>query len=555
VSNNKIVESSPADAPSATVRKKAVIGTLLGATIIGGAFAAGVGGSSTDNGSSAPVIVVKGKPTAAPTPTPVATPTPTPTPPSSADSFAVGINVAGSNYYSPERTFANLAFATGNWRNPAASWSDVPKSKLTAGGTPLIDAALFLNIPQTVWAGKATQIRCTWTGSGTIRIDGDTQMAAANRSVTFTWPGRKGTSLPSLLLYVNGVNAADPLANLDCREPNLKVNGAFDQRIVDDLKPYRVLRYLDWSTANGNPASATWATRSLPQRMVQDGTDGIALEHMVDLANAVGSDPWFTVPWNADEGYVRAMGKLVHDRLAPGRKAYFELSNETWNYAFPIGNVVLNEGLARNLSPDRYSKNLLRYAEKSVWFHKLLTSAFQDNPARLVRVLNLQNGNSSGIDQMMNFRDTKQWVDAIATAPYFGHSLLRTVDVGVTDLPRLFASLETMRVETIARAVTDKASATKWGKRYLSYEGGQHIVPPAASADVAMRMQRSPLMHDIYQRYLSDWKSKIGGTVTLYSATGGINQYGAWGIREYAGQPVSETPKRRAVLEAIAANQ
>lgn len=553
MSNNNVVKSSVGDESSASSRKKVIIGTLLGATIIGGAFATGVGGSSTSNGSSTPVIVVKGKPT--PTPTPVPTPTPTQAPSPGAEAFAIGINVAGSNYYSPERTFANLAFATGAWRNPAAAWADIPKAKLTAAGTPLINAVLVLNIPQTVWAGKATQIKCTWTGSGSVKINGDTQATATNHAVTFTWPGRKGTALPAVLFYLEGVNASDPLANLDCREPGLTTNGVFDQRIVDDLKSYRVLRYLDWSTANNNPASATWATRSDPQRLVQDGTDGIALEHMVDLANAAGSDPWFTVPWNADEGYVRAMAKLVHDRLAPGRKAYFELSNETWNYAFPIGNVVLNEGLARNLSPDKYSNNLLRYAEKSVWFHKLLTSAFQDNPARLVRVLNLQSGNSSGIDLMMNFRDTKQWVDAISTAPYFGNDLLRSVDVGVTDLSRLFASLETMRAESIERAVADKASATKWGKRYLSYEGGQHIVPPAASADVAMRMQRSPLMHDIYQRYLSDWKTKVGGTVTLYSATGAINQYGAWGIREYAGQSVSETPKRRAVLEAIAANQ
>jgi hypothetical protein len=273
---------------------------------------------------------------------------------------------------------------------------------------------------------------------------------------------------------------------------------------------------------------------------------------MVDLANAVGADPWFTVPWNADETYVRAMGKLVHDRLAPGHKAYFELSNETWNYAFPIGTQVLNEGLARRLSPDRYTNNLLRYAEKSVWFHKLLTSAFQDNPARLVRVLNIQNGNGYGIDQIMNFRDTKQWVDAIAAAPYFGHDLLRSVDVGVTDLPRLFTTLEAMRVETISRAVSDKANATKWGKRYISYEGGQHIVPLPATEDVAARMQRSPLMYEIYKRYLNDWKAKIGDTLTLYSATGSISKYGAWGIREYAGQPLTETPKRRAVLEAAA---
>lgn len=553
MSNPKVAESAIPDASSASFRKKAVIGTLLGATIIGGAIAAGVGGSASDNGSQKPIIVVKGKPSPTPTPAPTPAPTPTPTPSSSSpQSFALGINVAGSTYYGPERTFANLAFASGAWRNPSAAWSDVPKTKLSAGGTSLIDAVLFLNVPQTVWSGKATRITCTWSGSGALRVDGDAQMAGANHAVTFTWPGRTGTALPTARLHVTSVNPSDPLANLDCREPGLVVNGVFDQRIVDDLKPYSVLRFLDWTSANSNPSSVTWSSRSTPQRLVQDGTDGVAVEHMVDLANAVGADPWFTVPWNADETYVRAMGKLVHDRLAPGHKAYFELSNETWNYAFPIGTQVLNEGLARRLSPDRYTNNLLRYAEKSVWFHKLLTSAFQDNPARLVRVLNIQNGNGYGIDQIMNFRDTKQWVDAIAAAPYFGHDLLRSVDVGVTDLPRLFTTLEAMRVETIGRAVSDKANATKWGKRYISYEGGQHIVPLPATEDVAARMQRSPLMYEIYKRYLNDWKAKIGDTLTLYSATGSISKYGAWGIREYAGQPLTETPKRRAVLEAAA---
>jgi hypothetical protein len=56
-------------------------------------------------------------------------------------------------------------------------------------------------------------------------------------------------------------------------------------------------------------------------------------------------------------------------------------------------------------------------------------------------------------------------------------------------------------------------------------------------------------MYDIYKRYTADWKSQLGDTVAFYSATGQISKYGSWGIREYAGQPISETPKRRAVLE------
>ncbi|WP_242181903.1 hypothetical protein [Sphingomonas sp. CARO-RG-8B-R24-01] len=549
MSSNKIEVRPPAASSAAVLRKRILVTTILAATVIGGAFAATNAGSGGGRTFAAPAIIFR---SAQPT-SPVPAPTTAPIAPATTASLSLGINVAGSSYFSTERTFANLAFATGAWRNPAAAWADVPKDKLTPGGTPLINAALILNVPQTVWAGKATPIKCTWTGSGTLHVDGDARLPAGNHSVTFTWPGRTGTALPTIILYVDSVNASDPLANLDCREPNLTTNGAFDQRIVDDLKPYSILRFLDWSTANANPASVTWATRSTPARLVQDGTDGFALEHMVDLANAAGADPWFTIPWNADETYVRMMAKLVHDRLAKGHRAYFELSNETWNYGFPVATQLLNEGIAEALSGDKYTNGPLRYAEKSIWFHKLLTSAFQDDPARLVRVLNMQNGNGWSIDQAMGFRDTPQWVDAIATAPYFGHDLLRTVDSGVTDLPTLFAALETMRVTAIDHAVADKASAAKWKKRYLAYEGGQHIVPLAANAAVGAQMERSPLMHDMYQRYLADWKTKIGDTLTLYSATGSISQYGSWGIREYAGQPLADSPKRRAVLEAATA--
>ena len=116
----------------------------------------------------------------------------------------------------------------------------------------------------------------------------------------------------------------------------------------------------------------------------------------------------------------------------------------------------------------------------------------------------------------------------------------------------LFDQLEAARVGVMAKAVENKAAADKYGKRNIAYEAGQHIIAPAnSSATVGVAnatMQRSPLMEEAYRRYLADWKAKVNDTITIYSATGSISQYGSWGIREYAGQPVGETPKRRAVL-------
>jgi hypothetical protein len=56
-------------------------------------------------------------------------------------------------------------------------------------------------------------------------------------------------------------------------------------------------------------------------------------------------------------------------------------------------------------------------------------------------------------------------------------------------------------------------------------------------------------MYEAYKRYLSDWRSKIGDTLTLYAATGSISQYGSWGMREYPGQSLDQAPKWRAAQE------
>jgi hypothetical protein len=455
-----------------------------------------------------------------------------------------GINVSGSVYFGSERAFANLAYASGGWRI-------TDPSQLNSFGNPVVDARIFLNVPQPVWSGADTRITCNWKGSGALFVDGDRiGETYGDHTLSVTWRGKTGPQLPSMFINLTKTVSSDPLRDLDCREPGLVANGAFDQRLIDDLKPYGVLRFLDWSVANNNPASVTWAKRTTVDRLAQDGADGMAIENMVDLANATDSDAWFTVPWNADEAYVRNMAQLVHDRLSSGHRAYFELSNEIWNFQFSVATQALNEGLAENLSSDKYTNHLYRYAEKSMWMHKILTDVFKDNPARLVRVVSSQNANPWVGERIMEFKDTAQWVDALATAPYFGHSFFDGANASITDLPTLFASLEAARVAAISAAVANKSTAQKYGKRYIAYEAGQHIIATQqANADTATQMERSPLMYDIYKRYIADWKSQLGDTIAFYSATGQISQYGAWGIREYAGQPLSETPKRRAVLE------
>jgi hypothetical protein len=501
------------------------------------------------------------KPSPAPTPTPVPPPTTaaTPAPIATGPRFEVGINVASTVYYGSERIFANLAEGAGGWRDTTAGWGGTAPAKLGANGFPIVDGQAFsLVAPRQVWAGRAATITCTWEGDGQLRFDGMARGLLPQSGASFTVSGfnRSKDGFPNLTLFLSGVNATKPFGALDCREAGVQAVGQFEKTYVDEMAAFKVLRFLDWSNTNGNPASVTLANRGKPGR---GGADGNAIETQIDLANAAGTDAWFTIAYNADEAYVRAMGELARDRLAKGHRAYFELSNEVWNFGFPVAGQALNEGLAQvpPLSADKFSNNPLRYAQKAIAFHKILTDVFKGDSSRLVRVVASQSDNSWSARTILAFPGLTDWIDALAIAPYFGHSFFSAPDDKPTmaDLDRLFAKLETNRVNSIGRVRENKAVADKYGKRLIAYEGGQHIIPnnPAAQNEVYAAMQRDPRMGLLYDRYFADWKAITPDLFTVYSATGAISQYGAWGIREYAGQPISETPKRRAVLDAISA--
>ncbi|MBB5687154.1 hypothetical protein [Sphingobium boeckii] len=484
----------------------------------------------------------------------VVTPAPTPTPPR-ASKANVGINVAGTSYWSGERSFANLA-SGGNWTDPGtAGWGALDPSQIDENGTVKSlnagqKAAINLARPAEQMQGKDVRIRCTYSGEGSLSYDGfyPRPMEIIQNGIEFTWIA----TATKTFLYLNKTNPENPLRNLDCREADMDRNLLFAPEFIESLRPFQVLRFLDWMPANTNPAVVNWSIRTLPSNVSQTGAQGVAIEHMIDLANQTQTDPWFTIPWNADETYIRNFATLVRDRLSPDRKVYVELTNEMWNAAFPVFNQILAEAVAANLATDKYQGLLYRYAQKSAWALKIWTEVFAANPDRLVRVVATQHDNPWQAGEVLGFGDTAQYVDALATAPYFGHDLLAGANAAETDLNKLFALLAAQAKNVMADKTSEnKAAATKYRKRYITYEAGQHIVAPGNQPTLAA-LNRDQRMYDIYKTYMADWKSNSGDLMVMFSATGGISQYGAWGIREYAGQPLSETPKRRAVLDFLA---
>jgi hypothetical protein len=446
----------------------------------------------------------------------------------------LGVSATPQVYYGTERIWANLAYRSSEWQGVVGGYNDV--------GNPVTAGRMYLAAPNAVYSGQPTKITCTWQGAGKAYLGGMSQTTYGDHVATVVWaptgpPGKHGG------IWFEISQSDGSFRNLDCREAGVVTNGRLDQRYVDDMKLYGVIRFLDWSNANNN-LPITWATRALPGTAYV--TADQPLEDQIEIANAAGADAWFTIPWNADDDYVRRMATLIRDTLKG--KAYFETGNEVWNWVFGVTTQALNEGIAENLSPDnKYYGVMFRYAEKTTQNSKILTDVFKDQRARLVRVASFQSGNTFGIDQFMGFRDTAQWVDALADAPYFGVEVLNTATPYTGSQDNLFALLEASRIATVQHTTAVAASAKQYGKLSMIYEGGQGTISTDANEAVNVEFQRSPLMGAAYDRYLADLKAVHTGPIMLYNSTGPTSKYGSWGQHDYTG---AGSTKRSAILNA-----
>ena len=181
------------------------------------------------------------------------------------------------------------------------------------------------------------------------------------------------------------------------------------------LKGFKVIRFLGWGQANATDV-VHWSDRPTPNLDTQASEKGVALEYMIDLTRDVGAEPWFNVPYKADDDYVRHMAMFLKEHLDPNTKFYLEYSNEVWNGAFPQGRYAAEQAkkLGMKTSDEFYVKRTLQ-------IFKIFEDVFGGSD-RFVRVLAGQAVNTWRSKQILNYPHIGKLVDAYAIAPYFGFS-------------------------------------------------------------------------------------------------------------------------------------
>jgi hypothetical protein len=459
----------------------------------------------------------------------------------------LGVNVNTISWWDGSRPFTNLIYGTGwQMQGPTGGAVDVPADDLDANGWVKAlptGYQVFRGLSVPVAAGDYI---CRFQGHGSITVGGPavtnlTYGTGYTRfTLTATYPN------PQLTYIKYDVDPSNYIRNVDCRESNASTTAVLAPEFVSAATGFKVIRFMKWQPATEGNWPVSWATRNKPGDGDYSKNDGVPVETMVDLANQLGADPWFTVPWNADNDYITRFATYVRDNLASGRQVYVEVSNEVWNGSYPVATQAANDAKAEGLPSAGVTAtagSLERYAEKTQQVMQIWSTVFTGQTSRLVRVAAFQHVSPFASNLLLKYRNLYQSVDALATAPYFGHDADSWSGQPLDTI--MTSTLPAKIAETLDFAAQQKATAQKYNLRYITYEGGQHIILPNNAA-LLTQIERDPRMYDLYKSFLDDWQAKAGDTFTLFALTGPISGYGAWGLSEYAGQPIAEAPKMRA---------
>ena len=402
---------------------------------------------------------------------------------------------------------------------------------------------------------------CLYDGEGVIdfRLDGHVVSQEPGRIVVQISPSADGLTQ----LLIKQTNPANPVRNIRVVLPGFEESYAaqvFTPEFLASCEPFKVLRFMDWGDTNSSSVT-TWASRAGPDYFTQASNRGASVEHMVDLSNRLGADPWFCMGHLMDDDAVRQYATYVRDNLDPSLRVYVEHSNEVWNGQFPQAQYARQQGLALGLSADPFQAQLFYHSRRSVQIFEIWTEVFDGN-ARLVRVLGSQAVNPWVSEQVASFEDAYAHADAIGIAPYFGFTVPEADAAAVKagGIPGIVAQWE-INIAGQREDYLDaqQATAAGYGLKLVSYEGGQHLVGLGNAVNddeltaLLTSSNRTPELRGLYKDYLDTWHAASeGGIMLAFSHIGGYSKWGSWGLRESQSQDPATAPKWQGCLDFLA---
>lgn len=457
----------------------------------------------------------------------------------------VGMNVGVLSYYSSEEPYYDplKAHADITLDNGSAV-KDMGQLKRTPDGW-------FLGVPKdtvlqfAAGSGSTGMWPADCTMSSGWRVDfvlGGSSAGMGNKfRVTVPKDSHDG-----VIIKVRPEKDGANLTGFTCIPVAAPAGALFRPDFLAEMKPFRIIRFMNWMLANGSP-SGKWADRPVPSQPTAVGR-GVSVEHMVMLANQLHSDPWFTMPFDADEDYLRRFATYVRDNLDPGLKAYVELSNEVWNNSFAQSKKASQLGAEKYPKADGVQQNDYYYADRVRETMAVWSDVFKGQNQRIVRVLADMNGWDARAGYALGHEKTWASVDAVAVAPYFGDVPFDVPGAGKQRVDGILAKMPAHIEAAIGGAKNIKKVANKYGLRLIAYEGGPGMnAYEKTMVDDVVATYHDPRFVGVYRSFLERWKTEIGGELVLFDYSGD----GIWSHLDHTGQPLDKAPKMKAVREFI----
>lgn len=499
----------------------------------------------------------------------------------------LGTNLVGISDFSSEFPFLDFFLSSRSWVTQAAGRFNTRQADLLdldengwvkgftqdGSGAPFDSVAtLLFTDNQSIEPGRYI---LDFAGSGEIEIkavdDILVTMEGAHRYAIDIPNAYSNSTITISILETDPDGTGDYLRDFrlfrEADEAALDSGKIFLPEFLEKIQDFRVLRFMDWQETNGN-TEMDWADRltEAAARFSPGGGEakGVPVELQVALANEVRADPWFNIPHQATDDYVRQFATYVRDHLGDGLVARFEFSNEVWNSKFDQYDWAVEKAVADLGMPASEIQQAARqaYGIRAAEVAKLVAEVFGDESG--TRALNVF-GTQSAFKGSERFAlDAVDYVAAgyeaprdapfhvYAIAPYIGNGLgskFLKDDVAqwMTEGQAGFDhAIDFLRTGTIGQTLAKMAGVVAYhsgiaeglGWQLEAYEGGQNIVDrifvdgqqDQARIDFFNALVRSDQFADLYTEYFEVWRDNGGGLMAHFTDISQPGRYGSLGL-------------------------
>ncbi|MGF1536445.1 MAG: hypothetical protein ACFB4J_08185 [Elainellaceae cyanobacterium] len=511
---------------------------------------------------------------------------------STAQSTFLGTNLNSINDWSTQYPFLDYFKSSRDWiTHTERTWNTGEGDKLQLdddGWVTSLEGGQFTSVGTLIPNDhQGRRFVVLYEGEGTIKyLDGARKDNAASKPGRDVFYAKPDSSLILRITETDPSGTGDYLRDIRIVPEEYEAmegSQTFNPDFLKSLEGYNTLRFMDWMETN-NSDQSRWGNRPEVGDADYFG-EGVPVEVMVELANETGIDPWFTLPHDATDDYVRNFAQYVKQNLDPDLKVYVEFSNEVWNGQFEQARYIVEQGRNTFSSGSDFEKGLLWFGKRTGEITQIWDDVFGGDKERVVGVLGAQAANSftakKSLEALSGTGKSYQelGIDAVAIAPYFGgyignpqyqaqvESWTRDADGG---LGKLFKELTEGGVLSNGPKGGALEQSRQWMNRYaelsnetnleiVAYEGGQHLVGHRgvennqAITDLFVGANNDPRMGQLYKDYFQDWQDITGdGAFANFSDVGRAGKFGSWGIRESIYQ--ESTPKFDAIQDIIEEN-